>query len=203
MSADSRVVVATGNPGKLNEIIELLDDTDIEFVSQQELGVIQTEETGMTFVENALAKARRATQQTGLASIADDSGLEVDFIHGAPGICSARFDGPNATDADNTGKLLAELGDAPSEHRSARFQCVMVYLRHATDPAPMIAQGTWHGRILSKPRGEDGFGYDPIFFVPSHRCSVAELDIHTKNRLSHRGQALRNLVEKLKAEWAV
>jgi len=199
---DERIVVATRNPGKLAEIMDLLDDTDIEFVSQHELGIEDATETGLTFVENALLKARHATQLTGLCAIADDSGLEVDLLNGAPGIYSARYAGPHSSDADNIVKLLSLLGDTPSEHRSAHFHCVMVFLRHTEDPAPVIAQGVWHGRILSKPRGDNGFGYDPIFFVPSHRCSAAELDTQTKNRLSHRGQAVRQLVEQLKVHWA-
>lgn len=196
----ARVVIATRNEGKFREISEMLEDVDLDVLSLAGFDLTEAEETGLTFVENAIIKARHAARGTGLAAIADDSGLEVDLLHGAPGVRSARYAGTGAGDAENIARLLQELDGTPSEARTARFRCVMVYLRHEEDPAPIISQGTWQGRILSRPRGENGFGYDPVFFVPSRRCSAAELDAKTKNRLSHRGQALRGLVAMLGAE---
>ena len=151
----------------------------------------------MSFVENAIIKARHAAAAAGLPAIADDSGLEVDALNGAPGIYSARYAGPGASDTENLQKLLADLEKVPQEHRTARFQCLMVYMRHAQDPTPLICQGTWEGRIMFEPRGKSGFGYDPVFFVPSHDCTSAELASEVKNQLSHRGQALRHLVAAL------
>jgi XTP/dITP diphosphohydrolase len=194
-----RVVLATGNAGKLKEISEMLAGLDIELVSQRELGIGDAEETGLSFVENAILKARHAAQASGLPAIADDSGLEVDALNGAPGIYSARYAGPDATDAHNNHKLLGLLVDLPPEKRTARFRCLMVYLRHAQDPTPIICQGTWEGRMLDTPRGSNGFGYDPLFFVPDQNCSSAELAPAVKNRLSHRGQAMRQLLERLRA----
>jgi len=193
------IVLATGNPGKVREIQQLLQEMQIHVSPQSQFDVQEAEETGLTFVENALIKARNAAQHSGLAAIADDSGLEVDALNGAPGIYSARYAGVGATDEQNLQKLLTEMQGIPTEQRSARFQCVMVYLRHATDPTPVIAQGTWEGRILEAPAGEGGFGYDPVFFVPSSNCSSAQLAPEQKNRLSHRGQALQALVKLLKA----
>ena len=192
-----RIVLASGNAGKVREINQILSGLDIEVLPQSEFSVPEAEETGLTFVENAILKARNAAGHTGLPAIADDSGLEVDALHGAPGIYSARFAGPGATDADNNHKLLEALHGVPQNLRSARFQCLMVYLRHAEDPTPLICQGTWNGRILETPQGDNGFGYDPLFHVPTHDCSAAELPAAEKNRLSHRGQALRALVEAL------
>jgi XTP/dITP diphosphohydrolase len=194
-----RIVLASNNPGKVREINQLLAGAHIQVVPQREYGVSEVAETGLSFVENALIKARHASLHSGLAAIADDSGLEVDALEGAPGIYSARFAGPEASDQDNNAKLLAALGDLPDEARGARFQCVLVYLRHPRDPTPIICQGTWEGRILEAPHGDNGFGYDPLFFVPTHGCSSAELDPATKNQLSHRGQALRRLCEALAA----
>ena len=159
--------------------------------------MIDAEETGLTFVENAILKARNAAQHTGLPAIADDSGLEVDALAGAPGIYSARYAGAGATDLENLEKLLDALADVPEENRSARFQCLMVYMRHADDPTPLICQGSWEGRILTAARGSNGFGYDPVFYVPTHNCASAELAADIKNSLSHRGQALRQLVAAL------
>jgi XTP/dITP diphosphohydrolase len=193
-----RVVLATGNAGKLKEIREMLAGLDLEVVSQRELGIADAEETGLSFVENALLKARHAAAAAGLPAIADDSGLEVDALDGAPGVYSARYAGPQASDADNNRKLLEALRGLPPSRRTARFQCLMVYLRHARDPVPLICQGSWEGRILEAPRGSNGFGYDPLFFVPSERCSSAELPPERKNLLSHRGQALRQLLERLR-----
>lgn len=197
MSDTHRFVLASGNRGKVREINQLLAELSIEVVPQSEFAVPEAEETGLTFVENAILKARNAAARTGLPAIADDSGLEVDALNGAPGIYSARYAGADASDADNLQRLLQELDARPDAERTARFQCLMVYLRHAADPTPLICQGTWEGRILSAPRGSGGFGYDPVFFVPDQQCSAAELPPEIKNRLSHRGQALRCLVQAL------
>jgi XTP/dITP diphosphohydrolase len=191
------IVLASSNPGKVREINQLLADLDLHVQPQSEYGVEDAEETGLTFVENAILKARNAARHTGLPAIADDSGIEVDALNGAPGIYSARFAGTGASDRDNLEKLLTDLQDVPDAERSARFQCLLVYLRHAADPTPLICQGTWEGRILAEPRGEHGFGYDPVFYVPTHDCSSAELPSAVKNALSHRGQALRKLVSAL------
>ena len=190
---DHRIVLASNNAGKVREINQLLSSGEMSVVPQSEFGVTEVEETCLTFVENAILKARHASRFSGLPAIADDSGIEVDALRGAPGIYSARFAGPGASDDDNVGKLLAELAGVSDTERTARFQCLMVYMRHAEDPTPLICQGTWKGRILGEPRGENGFGYDPVFLVPERGLSAAELDPDTKNRLSHRGQALRKL----------
>jgi len=193
-----KIVLASNNPGKVREFNQLLEGSELEVVPQSEFSVPDIEETGLTFVENALLKARNAAELTGLPAIADDSGLEVDALNGAPGIYSARFAGKGASDRDNLEKLLEAIKDVDDEHRGARFQCVMVYLRHAKDPTPRIFQGTWEGAILHEPRGDKGFGYDPVFFVPEKQCSSAELAPEVKNSLSHRGQALRKLVASLR-----
>lgn len=192
-----RVVLASNNPGKLREFNALLGGIDIEVVPQSDYGVPEAEETGQTFVENALLKARHASRLTDLPALADDSGLEVDALNGAPGIYSARFAGKGASDEQNLVKLLADLEGIPEDQRSARFQCLLVYLRHELDPTPLICQGTWEGRILTAPRGKNGFGYDPVFYVACHGCSSAELPAEVKNALSHRGQALRALLAAL------
>ena len=192
-TGDHRIVLASNNAGKVREINQLLSGGRITVVPQSEFGVPEAEETGLTFVENAILKARHAARLSGLPAIADDSGIEVDALRGAPGIYSARFAGPGASDEDNVNKLLAELSGVPDTERTARFQCLMVYMRHAEDPTPLICQGTWEGTILREPRGENGFGYDPVFLVPERDLSAAELDPDTKNGLSHRGQALRKL----------
>jgi XTP/dITP diphosphohydrolase len=194
------IVLASNNAGKVREINQLLLDERIRVVPQGELQVPEAEETGLSFVENAILKARNAAQHSGLAAIADDSGIEVDALLGAPGIYSARYAGRGASDRENLERLLADLADIPEAERTARFQCLMVYMRHATDPTPLICQGTWEGRVLFAPRGENGFGYDPVFLVPTHDCSAAELDASTKNSLSHRGQALTKLVHYLRGE---
>ncbi|HKJ09865.1 MAG TPA: RdgB/HAM1 family non-canonical purine NTP pyrophosphatase [Gammaproteobacteria bacterium] len=191
------VVLASGNPGKVREINQLLEGHDLQVVPQSQYGVPEAEETGLTFVENAILKARNATRHTGLPAIGDDSGIEVDALNGGPGIYSARYAGSGASDRDNVDKLLAALDGMEEQARTARFQCVMVYLRHDADPTPVICQGTWEGRILNAPRGDNGFGYDPVFHVPTHDCSAAELPAEIKNRLSHRGQALTKLVRAL------
>ena len=193
-----QVVLASSNPGKVREIHQLLIELDLDVVPQSEFGVIDAEETGLSFVENAILKARNAALHTDLPAIADDSGIEVDALNGAPGIYSARYAGVGADDQANLEKLLAELADVADPQRTARFQCLMVYLRHTHDPTPLICQGTWEGRILSAPRGMNGFGYDPVFYVPTHGCSSAELPPEIKNALSHRGQALRKLLAALK-----
>lgn len=191
--AGESIVLASNNPGKVREISQLLADARIRVVPQSDYGVPDVEETGLTFVENAILKARHAARHSGLAAIADDSGLEVDALAGAPGIYSARYAGIGASDHANLMKLLADLEGVAESERTARFQCILVYLRHPADPTPLICQGTWEGMILTAPRGVHGFGYDPIFWVPTHGCSSAELDPATKNQLSHRGQALRQL----------
>jgi len=187
------IVLASNNPGKVREFGQLLAAARIHVIPQGERGVPEVAETGLTFVENAILKARNAARFSGVAAMADDSGIEVDALHGAPGIYSARFAGPGASDTDNLVKLLLDLEQVPDEERTARYQCVLVYLRHADDPTPLICQGTWEGVIGRDPRGAEGFGYDPIFIVPSHGCTAAELAPEVKNRLSHRGQALRQL----------
>jgi XTP/dITP diphosphohydrolase len=191
------LILASSNAGKVREINQLLEPLQVRVRPQGEYGVPDAEETGLTFVENALLKARNAAAHTGLPAVADDSGIEVDALHGAPGIYSARYAGAGASDQANLEKLLAVLRDVPEAARTARFQCLLVYLRHADDPTPLICQGTWEGRILDAPRGENGFGYDPVFYVPTHDCTSAELPPEVKNALSHRGQALRMLVAAL------
>ena len=191
------IVLASSNAGKVREFNQLLGGLQLEVVPQSHFNVTDAEETGLTFVENAILKARNAAQHTRLPAVADDSGLEVDALHGAPGIYSARYAGPNASDAENLEKLLGMLNDIPEAQRGARFQCVLVFMRHALDPTPLICQGTWEGRILTRPCGTNGFGYDPVFFVPTHECSAAELPAEVKNSLSHRGQALRQLLASL------
>ncbi len=190
-----KIVLASSNKGKVREINQLLAGLALEVVPQSAFGALDVEETGQTFVENAILKARHASHHTGLPAIADDSGLEVDILQGAPGIYSARYAGTDASDRDNVDKLLHALTHVADGERSARFQCLMVYMRYPTDPTPIICQGTWEGRILTEPRGENGFGYDPIFWVPEENRSAAELDPQTKNRLSHRGQALKMLLD--------
>jgi len=191
------VVLASSNPGKLREINDLLADIDIEVLPQSGFYIPDIEETGLTFVENAILKARNAAQHAGLPAIADDSGLEVDALNGAPGIYSARYAGEECDDQKNLEKLLADIKNVPENERTARFQCLMVYMAHEMDPTPLICQGTWEGRILYEPVGDNGFGYDPVFYVPSHDCSSAQLPPETKNRLSHRGQALACILHKI------
>ena len=193
-----RIVLASNNAGKVREIGQLLSAQDIEVLPQSEFGIPEADETGLTFVENAILKARHAAHLASLPAVADDSGIEVDALNGAPGIYSARFAGIGASDNENLQKLLEELKDVPEAERTARFQCLMVYMRHDNDPTPIICQGTWEGRILIEPRGSGGFGYDPVFYVPTHDCASAELSPEEKNRLSHRGQAIRQLVAALK-----
>lgn len=191
----SQIVLASGNQGKLREFAQLLAPLNIDVVTQSDLGVTEIAETGLSFVENAILKARNACSQTGLPAIADDSGIEVDALLGAPGIYSSRYAGIGASDEDNITALLTALKDVPETERQARFQCVLVYMRHAEDPTPLICQGTWHGQILAEPTGDGGFGYDPVFFVPETDCSAAELSAQQKHAISHRGQAMRCFIE--------
>ena len=191
-------MLASSNAGKLREINQLIGGLGMEAVPQSDFDVPDADETGLTFVENAILKARHAAQLSGLPAVADDSGLEVDALDGAPGIYSARFAGVDASDADNVQKLLAELKAVSEDQRTARFQCLMVFIAHAEDPTPLICQGSWEGRILLAPQGENGFGYDPLFWVPGEQCASAELSSEVKNRLSHRGQALQKLLSALK-----
>ncbi len=194
-----KVVLASGNKGKLKEFNQLLNPLDIEVLPQSAFDVCSIEETGLTFIENAILKARHASKISGLPAIADDSGLEVDALKGAPGIYSARYAGEEATDTLNNEKLLRELHGVKQEDRTARFQCVLVYIKHPHDPTPIVCQGSWEGLILDAPRGEQGFGYDPLFWVPDANCASAELSREEKNNLSHRGKALRELIGKLSA----
>ena len=205
----NNIVLASGNAGKLREFSSLFDqhfaELNIQLLKQSELNVVEAEETGLSFVENALLKARNAATQTGLPALADDSGLEVDALQGAPGIYSARYaqqhegfgPAPHTGDAANNAKLLNALADVPEAQRGARFQCVLVYMRHANDPTPQVFQGHWEGRIVTQPQGNDGFGYDPVFFIPSENCTAAALSKEQKNALSHRGQAVQQLL----ARW--
>ncbi len=193
----TQIVLASNNQGKVREIGQMLAELELEVVPQSTFNIEDAEETGLTFVENAIIKARHASAAAGLPAIADDSGLEVDALNGAPGIYSARYAGKGASDEQNLQKLLNELENIPEEKRTARFQCLMVYMRHAQDPTPIICQGTWEGIITLEPRGDNGFGYDPVFFVPGHQCTSAQLAPKVKNQLSHRGQALCLLVEAL------
>lgn len=188
-----KVVLASGNRGKLKEFQQLLNGFDI--APQSDFNVAEAIEDGLSFVENAIIKARNAAKETGFAAIADDSGLEVDALNGKPGIYSARFAGPHNNDQDNNEKLLLELRDIPEAQRTARFQCLLVFMRHAEDPTPLICQGSWEGRILFSAEGDNGFGYDPLFFVPEKNCSSAQLDPAVKNKISHRGQAMALLLQ--------
>ncbi|MGO1542096.1 MAG: RdgB/HAM1 family non-canonical purine NTP pyrophosphatase [Luteimonas sp.] len=192
-----KLVLASNNAGKVAEFNRLLEGSGLQARPQAELGVADVEETGLTFVENALLKARNAARETGLPALADDSGLCVDALDGAPGLYSARYSGPEADAARNNAKLLDALREVPDERRGARFCCALVLLRHAEDPQPLIAEGSWEGRILHAPRGEHGFGYDPVFLDPENNLTAAELDPAIKNRISHRGRALELLRQRL------
>src|SRR3989338_6594206 len=194
-----KIVLASGNAGKLKELQALLADQGLSLISQSELGLQEADETGLTFVENAILKARFASEQSGLPALADDSGLAVDALGGAPGIYSARYSGEGATDQRNIDLLLERLRDVPDAERSAQFHCVLVLLRHANDPVPLICHGIWQGKILTEARGDGGFGYDPVFWVPELNCVAAELSKAQKNSISHRGQALRQLLQQLQA----
>ncbi|WP_245904610.1 RdgB/HAM1 family non-canonical purine NTP pyrophosphatase [Billgrantia lactosivorans] len=198
MSRDNVLVLASGNPGKNREFGQLFESLGRRVRPQSEFGVADVEETGLTFVENALLKARAASRASGMPALADDSGLEVDALAGQPGIYSARYAGEPKSDARNNAKLLEALAGFSGSARSARYWCALVYLRHADDPVPLIVQRSWEGQILEQPRGEGGFGYDPLFWLPSLGRSVAELDAEEKNRLSHRGRALDAMLAALR-----
>jgi len=185
-----KVVLATGNQGKVKELANMLQNLNISVVPQSDFNVSEVAETGTTFVENAIIKARHAAKITGLPTIADDSGLAVDFLQGAPGIYSSRYAGENANDQNNIDKLLIALKEVPKAQRTARFLCVLIFMRHADDPTPIICQGSWEGIITKEQSGEQGFGYDPIFYVPSQKMTSAQLSREVKNQLSHRGKAL-------------
>lgn len=195
MAEINQIVLASNNKGKIKEFTQLFAKYSIDILPQSQFGIESVEEEGLTFVENALLKARYATTLTGLPTIADDSGLLVDALDGAPGIFSARFAGKDASDTQNVEKLLSLLADVPLEKRAAHYLCVIVLLRHREDPEPIICQGIWQGSILTSPRGDKGFGYDPIFYIPRHHCAAAELSLADKNQLSHRGQAMQQLLK--------
>ena len=194
-----KVVLASGNKGKLTEFRQLFLNSNIELVTQDSLGIESPEETGLSFIENALLKARYASKVSGLPALADDSGLSVDALRGAPGIYSARYAGAEATDQDNVNKLLSELSSVDAASRQARFHCVLAFVRYAEDPVPVIAQGYWEGSILFEPSGKEGFGYDPIFYVESQQCSAAQMEKATKNAISHRGMAMASLMPQFEA----
>jgi len=193
----NKIVLASNNAGKIKEINTLLAQESFEVLPQKAFTSEEAVEDGLSFVENAIKKARFAARASGLPAIADDSGIEVDALNGQPGIYSARYAGEDASDQQNVEKLLEALANVEDEQRTARFQCLMVYVRHENDPVPVICQGSWEGKILTSPQGENGFGYDPVFYVPEENCSAAELSAEKKNRLSHRGKALNQLVKKL------
>jgi XTP/dITP diphosphohydrolase len=197
MSGVKRLVLASGNPGKIAEMRDLLGDVGIECVMQRELGVAEVEETGSTFLENAILKARHAARSTGLPALGEDSGLCVDALGGAPGLYSARYAGSPSDAEANIAKLLEALKDTPPERRGAYFYCALVLMRHADDPMPLICEGIWEGRILEARRGRLGFGYDPVFYDPLVGLAAAEMDLGAKHRVSHRGQAL------MKLRWAL
>lgn len=196
------VVLASNNRGKLREFSAMFETLHIDIRPQADYGIPEAEETGLTFIENAIVKARNACEHSGLPAMADDSGIEVDALQGAPGIYSARYAGPNCDDQANNEKLVAALRGVPAVERTARYRACLVYMRHAADPAPIIAEGVWEGRIIDDPRGENGFGYDPYFLLPSRGITSAELPPEEKNQISHRAMALRILLEKIKARDA-
>jgi XTP/dITP diphosphohydrolase len=192
-----KVVLASSNAGKIKEFKELFANFHIDLVPQSELGVTDIEETGLSFIENSLLKARHAAEVTGLPALADDSGLVVNALNGAPGIYSARYAGIQATAKDNIDKLLHELQHTPDAERAASFHCVLAFMTHALDPTPLVCEGKWSGTILRETRGKEGFGYDPVFYVPTEKITAAELSPAIKNKISHRGLALQSLLKKL------
>lgn len=192
-----KIVLATGNQGKVKEMADVLATFGFEVIAQTDLGIESPEETGLTFVENALLKARYAAEKSGLPAIADDSGLVVNALNGAPGLYSARYAGEEGNDAKNRQKLLAELADVPKEKRQAKFVSCIVLLQHPTDPSPIIAEGECHGVIDFEEKGENGFGYDSLFFSPEQGCTFAELETSEKKKISHRARALQELKAKL------
>jgi len=193
------IVLASGNQQKVAELQLLLQSLGIAVIPQSQFCIGDAMETGLTFVENAIIKARHASHLSGLPALADDSGLEVDALDGQPGIYSARFAGEPCNDANNNRLLLEKMKGIPAEKRTARFQCVLALMRHAADPTPLICHGTWEGSILTAAQGEHGFGYDPLFYVPTHACSAAELPTGEKAAISHRGQAMKQLLAQLQA----
>ncbi len=202
-SAYTNIILASNNPGKLREFNQLFSAHNIAIMPQAAMQVSDATEEGLSFVENAIIKARHACQHTGLPAIADDSGIEVDALDGSPGIYSARFAGKHGDNEANNRLLLEKLKDVPTEKRSARFQCVLVFMRHAADPTPLICQASWEGLIAEQPSGRHGFGYDPLFWLPEKNCTAASLEKTEKNRISHRAQALQMLLTKLKASGCV
>lgn len=196
------IILASGNQGKLREISKMLAGSRLKVLPQSAFNLETPEETGLTFVENAILKARYVCDQTGMPAIADDSGIEVDALHGEPGIYSARYAGENASDEQNLQKLLIKMKDIPDDARQCRFHCLIVFLQHAKDPTPLICHGVWEGHLLRAPRGVNGFGYDPIFYVPDQACSSAQLSPEVKNCISHRGQALAQLIKVLNTRFA-
>ena len=197
----NKIILASSNKGKLNELQHVFSEYALEVVPQSKFNVSDVAETGLTFVENAIIKARHACKETGLPAIADDSGIEVDALNGAPGIFSARYSGDGATDKKNNIKLIEALRSIAPDKRSARYQCVLVFMQHEFDPTPIIAQGSWEGLIRDEAKGVNGFGYDPHFFVPSHQCHSAELPKDIKNSISHRAKAIKELVAKLNTQF--
>lgn len=198
-----RIVLASGNKKKLAELQSLLAGLPIEVLPQSQFNIPDAVEDGLSFIENAIIKARHAAKLTGLPAIADDSGIAVDALGGEPGIHSARYAGEHGDDAANNRKLLEQLLDIPDGERTAQFHCVLVFMRHAADPVPAVCHGVWHGTVLYAARGENGFGYDPLFWVPTHQCSSAQLDKTEKNRVSHRGQAMQLLLQQLRTEFSI
>lgn len=196
-----KIVLATNNQGKVNELQTLLADAGFNIVAQKEFNVPDVDETGLTFIENAILKARHTAKLTGLPAIADDSGLVVDALNGAPGIYSARYAGCHGNDKLNNQKLLSQLHNVPTEKRTAYFYCALVFMRHDNDPTPIICLGKWHGLILNQEQGEGGFGYDPLFYIPELDCTAAQLSKEHKSQISHRGQALKQLITKIKSEY--
>lgn len=197
ISKRGKLVLASGNKGKIKEFSDIFSPLNISIVAQKELNISDAEETGLSFIENAILKARHAAKLSGLPALADDSGIAVDYLGGAPGIYSARFAGEHGNDQANNDKLLQELKNAADSERGASFHCVLALLRHAEDPVPLVFHGQWRGRILHQAQGDKGFGYDPLFFVPEHQCSSAELDSAIKNQISHRAKAVQQLVNAL------
>ncbi|MCG5501122.1 RdgB/HAM1 family non-canonical purine NTP pyrophosphatase [Ectothiorhodospira lacustris] len=192
-----KIVLATGNAGKVREFADLLAGSGHEVLPQSDFQVREAEETGLSFVENAILKARNAAEQTGLPAMADDSGIEVDALDGAPGIYSARYAGPGAAAGQNNSKLLEALKGVPEGRRTARFRCIIAFLRHARDPSPILCEGTWEGAVALRPAGDGGHGYDPVFLVPELGLTAAQISAEEKNRRSHRGQALTSLLTRL------
>ena len=201
MTIPSRIVLASNNPGKIDEIGRMLGKTAIKIISQSELGIGEAVEDKPTFIENALIKARFASEASALPAIADDSGLVVDAINGEPGVISSRYSDPGANDERNISKLLGKLEGVEGSARSCRFRCVMVYIRHAEDASPIIADGTLHGQVHHCSQGTYGFGYDPVVWIPNLGCTLADLEPNEKNKISHRGKALRSLVDQLLVEY--